>query len=73
MFARLQPPDTKRPHIVSGAKFRTRSQVVFGEPTLGDQFYETTTNSTFKPMSVPYKSSRSDNNTRSAVPLHYYG
>lgn len=66
------PPEMQRPHIASGAQERTKSQVVFGEPSLAGQYYDTTTDSTYKPTKVPYTYHRSDNNTKSAVPVHYY-
>ena len=69
----FQTPETKRPHIVSGANKRTESNVSFGEPELAGAFYETTTDKTFQPVSIPYTYKRSDDNTRSTVPLSYYG
>ena len=66
-------PQVGRPNIVGGAKKRTSSNVVFGEPSLGDNYYSTTTDSTFKPQSVKYDPVRPDRSGRSAVPLDYYG
>jgi hypothetical protein len=62
-----------KPEIIYGKDQRTKSNVLFGKPELGDQYYETTTNSTFKPVSAPFNHQRSDLNTQSAVPLKYYG
>ena len=69
----LQPPHTVKPKIESGADKRTKSQVWFGEPGLSDQYYETTTDSTFKPVSVPYTNHGANIDKRTAVPLDYYG
>ena len=68
----FQPPPTIKPKIESGADKRTKSQVIFGEPRLADEFYETTTHSVFKPVSVPYTYARNNLN-KSVVPLDYYG
>ncbi|KAL8579721.1 hypothetical protein ACOMHN_046159 [Nucella lapillus] len=58
--------------IISGANLRTRSNVWFGEPTLGKKFYDTTTANTFDPKSVPYSYSRENLMPKSIVPLDYY-
>jgi len=64
---------TPRPNIVSGADKRTKSNVWFGEPTLDDQFYSTTVDSTFTALDIkPKNTERPDLNTRSAVPVNYY-
>ncbi|ELU02621.1 hypothetical protein CAPTEDRAFT_229112 [Capitella teleta] len=68
------PAPMVKPEIISGKDRRTESNVLFGKPELGSEYYETTTASTFQPVSAPYTYKRSDsNNTRSAVPLKYYG
>ena len=59
--------------IVSGANKRTRSNVWFGEPRLGDNFYDTTTSKTFTPARAPYKLPSPDMTTKSHVPMDYYG
>lgn len=73
LYILMQPPVTKKPEIISGSNRRTQSNVLFGKPELGDKYYETTTDSTYKPKSAPYTYQRADGNTRSAVPLDYYG
>ena len=57
---------------MSGANLRTRSNVWFGEPTLGERFYDTTTGKTFVPKSVPYTYNRENIMQKSVVPLDYY-
>ena len=69
----FQPARVIKPKIESGADKRTKSQVCFGEPSLADEYYETTTHSVFKPVSVPYTYERNNLNTKSVVPLDYYG
>lgn len=72
-FSLYQPAPMVKPEIISGKDRRTESNVLFGKPELGSEYYETTTASTFQPVSAPYTYKRSDSNTRSAVPLKYYG
>ncbi len=68
----LQPARGLHNTIVSGANLRTRSNVWFGEPTLGEMFYDTTTGKTFNPKSVPYSYHRENLMQKSVVPLNYY-
>ena len=68
----LQPARGLHNTIVSGANLRTRSNVWFGEPSLGERFYDTTTGKTFDPKSVPYSYNRDNLMKKSVVPLDYY-
>ncbi|KAJ8304077.1 hypothetical protein KUTeg_017660 [Tegillarca granosa] len=58
--------------IISGANLRTKSNVLFGEPQLTSNYYDTTTEDTFKPVTVPYTYNRAKFYKSSDVPLDYY-
>ena len=69
-----QPLNAEKPEIISGANRRTRSNVWFGDPDLGNKYYDVTTDMTYRPCDLPdRKNPRSDLNTKSSVPTNYYG
>ena len=66
-----QPPRGFRNPIVDGSHLRTKSHVDLGVAK-GEQFYETSMESDFRAVSVPYKKADADLSTKSCIPLDYY-
>lgn len=66
-----QPPKRFRNPIVDGSHLRTKSHVDLGVAK-GESFYETSMDSDFRAVSVPYKKVLSGITTRSSIPLDYY-
>ncbi|XP_074651046.1 stabilizer of axonemal microtubules 5-like [Tubulanus polymorphus] len=62
-----------KPTIVSGAEKRVFSKVVLGEPRLGSQFYDTTVDTTFTPLTLPDIIPQRHHRSYTSVPLSYYG
>ena len=67
-----QPPPGLHNTIISGAFLRTKSNVLFGTPTLQGTYYSPTTGGTYKPKSVPYTYDRTKFRKANAIPLKYY-
>ena len=61
-----------KPEIIYGADRRTRSNVWFGDPDLGDRYYDTTMEEQYQPQKMPDKLTAQHNNTKSCVPVNYY-
>ncbi|XP_041361242.1 testis-expressed protein 45-like [Gigantopelta aegis] len=58
--------------IISGANIRTKSNVLFGAPTMQGTYYNPTTGSTYQPKSVPYLYNRTKFRKANAIPVKYY-
>ena len=59
------------PNHVNGSEKRTASNVQFGRNELAARYYDTTCNTTYKPVLVPF--SKAASHPKSDVPLKYYG